>query len=248
VSNSHEPSYYEIALTNRQVVVAFVVLLACLLTAFFSGVWVGRGSLERQRGSMVRSSPPLEQRAEGTALEELEFFDRQGGGEDASPAAEGGRAGQETERQRPTTLAEDLDGRAGVPPAGDQGATAAPPAAPPPAAGSPASPNDAPGNRAAERERRAEAPAPAAPTSPAGAEPADGAVVIQVFATPDRTEAERVQGRLQRGGQRAFLSPVTVEGRTLYRVRVGPFGTRGEAQRVAETVRKTYRLDTWVTQ
>ncbi|HEY8021186.1 MAG TPA: hypothetical protein VIH93_08800, partial [Thermoanaerobaculia bacterium] len=43
----HEPSYYEIALTNRQVVVAFVVLLVCLLSAFFSGVWIGRGSAER---------------------------------------------------------------------------------------------------------------------------------------------------------------------------------------------------------
>ena len=34
----HEPSYYEIALTNRQVVVAFVILLACLLAAFFSSL------------------------------------------------------------------------------------------------------------------------------------------------------------------------------------------------------------------
>ena len=37
MSDSHEPSYYEIALTNRQVVVAFVILLICLLSAFFSG-------------------------------------------------------------------------------------------------------------------------------------------------------------------------------------------------------------------
>ena len=35
VTDSHEPSYYEIALTNRQVLVAFVVLLVCLLGAFF---------------------------------------------------------------------------------------------------------------------------------------------------------------------------------------------------------------------
>ena len=42
MSQSHEPSYYEIALTNRQVLVVFVVLLVCIVAAFFSGVWVGQ--------------------------------------------------------------------------------------------------------------------------------------------------------------------------------------------------------------
>jgi DedD protein len=73
-------------------------------------------------------------------------------------------------------------------------------------------------------------------------------VVIQVFATPERQEAARVRNRLQNGGQRAFLSPVTVDGRTLFRVRIGPFGSRAEAEKVAKTVQQTYRLDTWVTQ
>ena len=39
---SDEPSYYEIALTNRQVLASFVVLLGCVLVAFGMGVWVGR--------------------------------------------------------------------------------------------------------------------------------------------------------------------------------------------------------------
>ena len=34
--DSQEPSYYEIALTNRQVLVFFVVLLLCVVGAFFS--------------------------------------------------------------------------------------------------------------------------------------------------------------------------------------------------------------------
>ena len=42
MSHSHEPSYYEIALTNRQVLVVFVVLLVCVVAAFFSGVWIGQ--------------------------------------------------------------------------------------------------------------------------------------------------------------------------------------------------------------
>ena len=34
----------------------------------------------------------------------------------------------------------------------------------------------------------------------------------------------------------------------MYRVRIGPFDSRGEAQKVAEQVRKGYKLDTWVTE
>ncbi len=42
MSDSSEQSYYEIALTNRQVLISFVVLLTCVLAAFVSGVWLGQ--------------------------------------------------------------------------------------------------------------------------------------------------------------------------------------------------------------
>jgi DedD protein len=76
----------------------------------------------------------------------------------------------------------------------------------------------------------------------------EGSVVIQVFASADPAEAGRVRDRLTKGGQAAFLSPLTVDGRTMYRVRIGPFTSRQKAQTVAEKVRKTYKLDTWLTQ
>jgi cell division septation protein DedD len=41
---------------------------------------------------------------------------------------------------------------------------------------------------------------------------------------------------------------LTVDGRTMYRVRIGPFATRPKAQQVAEKVRKNFKLDTWLTQ
>lgn len=37
-----EVSYYEIALTSKQVLVTFIVALACVALAFFAGVWVGQ--------------------------------------------------------------------------------------------------------------------------------------------------------------------------------------------------------------
>ena len=53
---------------------------------------------------------------------------------------------------------------------------------------------------------------------------------------------------LASGGFKAFLSPVEKGGRTMYRVRIGPFSSRDDAEKVAEKVRKGYKLDTWVTE
>ena len=61
-SESHEPSYYEVALTNRQVLIAFVVLLTSIVAAFLSGVWIGRGG-----SSPVRPTPGIVEAAPAPA-------------------------------------------------------------------------------------------------------------------------------------------------------------------------------------
>jgi DedD protein len=239
VTSSHEPSYYEIALTNRQVVVAFVILLVCLVTAFFSGVWIGRESAVRGDEQVARQTAPAQERQEGQALEELEFFD-QPQGKAQEPAAEP----EPEPPSRDTTLLEDLGGEDEAEQAGDAGDTGdtgdseTEPAAPP----------------AQDRQAKAAPPEPArdestvVPRPLPEATPAAGQVVIQVFSSSEQGQAERIRTRLVGGGHRAFLSPVEVAGRTMYRVRIGPFASRQEAQRVAEQVRKGYKLDTWVTE
>jgi len=253
VSDSHEPSYYEIALTNRQVIVAFVILLVCLIAAFFSGVWVGRENGYRAAEQMASNAPPAdEEKKEGQNLEELEFFEsgQKAAAPDSTPAPPTPSAGEDS------TLAEDVGSEESASPA---------PAAPA---------DDDEEERLSRRERRREraekkaaeeraAQARSEPgqpetsrtqpertKAPAPAEPARkaGQVVIQVFSSPEKDQAERIRGQLVRGGQRAFLSPVEVSGRTMYRVRIGPFDSRGDAQKVAEQVRKGYKLDTWVTE
>lgn len=263
MTNPHEPSYYEIALTNRQVVVAFVILLLCLVSAFFSGLWIGRESAARAQEQIVRNTPPTPvQPEEGQSLEELSFFeDDQEKGSTPAPAPP--QPSQEVAQATPspsptpddTTLLEDFGG------GGDEGATPDP---------------DLPeGRRRRGRGRNAAAqgdeddvaavtpavpappvpspsPTPARPQRPATAasEPrvAAGQLVIQVFSTADVDQAESVRGRLVKGGHKAYLSPVQVGGRTMYRVRIGPFDSRDSAQKVAEQVRKGYKLDTWVTE
>lgn len=251
MSEPHEPSYYEIALTNRQVVVAFVILLVCLLSAFFSGVWIGRESTVRAQDQLARSSPPpeAEPKKEGQSLENLEFFDSKEnkagkkpgkGSQDEAPA-------QATPKPAPPVPEPE-------PPAAEPAPVKVAPApAPPPPAPTPAPDRKGKGRKGAATPAPAAAAAdnaPVRPLKPSEAEPAlpKGAVVIQVFSSQDRAQADRIRKRLTGGGQKAFLSPVDVAGHTMYRVRIGPFTSRADAQKVAEKVRKVYTMDTWVTE
>ena len=263
MSEPREPSYYEIALTNRQVVVAFVILLTCILAAFFSGVWIGRESTARAAQEvMVRATPPAPQ--EGKSLEELDFFDSRG---------KKGKAGKH-EAASGGTLVEDVSGKKTPAPVPAPVQEEPAPAAQTPQETAPTTNLPDPAeerrnrrkarNAAAEEETTAPTPAPA-PAAPqptptpakaskaaknAAATPAipKGSYVIQVFSSPDQTQAERIRGKLVGGGQKAYLSPIDRGGRTMYRVRIGPFKSHDEAQRVADKVRKGYKLDTWVTE
>lgn len=285
VSNSHEPSYYEIALTNRQVVVAFVILLVCLLCAFFSGVWIGRESTMRAQEQLSPDGPAqAQEKKEGQALEEFDFFDeskRPAAASNASaeperpeptrPEPEETLAPEPEPRSRETTLAEDLGGDSGRVGEDTETLREPAPAVPAPAPARPVVlPTAEERRRAAQAqaapappapdtkkpvERRAETPKPAAeapikpkPLPEAAPAAAAGSVVIQVFSSPEKDQAERIRDRLVRGGQKAYLSPVQVANRTMYRVRIGPFETRDKANKAADQVRKGYKLDTWVTE
>jgi DedD protein len=260
----HEPSYYEIALTNRQVVIAFVILLACLLAAFFSGVWIGRGGIDLHRDQVVRATPPPQPPAEGRTLEELKFFadrpGKKGGKAEEKPAAppetrpevkpEEPAVSPPAAQTQETTLQDDLR-RPSPPPVPTRAPMVRktpPTPAPAPEDAEPARPEAVQARPAAgDRNGRGKTPPPAASASDT-AQPGAGTVVIQVFASADQTEAQRVRERLAKGGQTAFLSPLTVDGHTMYRVRIGPFGTRQQAQKAAEKVRKNFKLDTWLTE
>jgi DedD protein len=263
MAESHEPSYYEIALTNRQVIVAFVILLACILTAFFSGVWIGRESTARAtQEALVRNTPPPQPAPkEGRSLDELEFFDNQSRKESEQAAAQPPAGTPPAPRDGgDTTLLEDFAGRdtpdrpRAPEPAVTEPADEPAPAAPKPAEETAAEKRE---RRKKEREERARKEAAddadakpaktAAKTTPEPSVP-KGSVVIQVFSSPDRAQADSIRGRLSGGGQKAYISPIERGGRTMYRVRLGPFKTRDDAQKVADQVRKKYKLDTWVTE
>lgn len=262
MAESHEPSYYEIALTNRQVIVAFVILLVCLLSAFFSGVWIGRESnAPNQQLASAAQPPAAPVSEEGSALQELEFF---------SDSEEGAASPEQDPTEAPippqpsandTTLLEDFAGEEPTietepaPEETEEPAVQAPPSRPEPA------PAKAPEETREERrkrlarereERRAEETKAAAPAAQPARTPEPaiprGSAVIQVFSSADQEQADRIRDQLVKGGYKAYLSPVQTGGRTMYRVRIGPYGSRSDADTAAANVRKNYKLDTWVTE
>jgi DedD protein len=225
MSDTREASWYEIALTHSQIVKIFVVLLLCLVGAFFSGFWVGRDA-----SATIQVAPPpvaaTPEVADGREIAQLKFFSD----DDVAPSGVGNSEPQPAipELRAGRTLVDDLTS---------------------------AEPEPQEETRIAEARgesvNKPDAPVAVTRQQPVVAAPAadqKGDLVVQVFSSNDATQARRVLGRLAQGGHPAYLSPVEVGGRTMYRVRIGPYAERATAESVAESVRRTFKLDTWITQ
>jgi DedD protein len=79
----------------------------------------------------------------------------------------------------------------------------------------------------------AASPPVGASTSPASTPPAaaktDGAFVVQLAAFADDKGANALANKLKRNGYAAYVEPINTSRGTLWRVRVGGYGTRPEA-------------------
>lgn len=199
--------WYEISLTNRQVLAAFLILLACIVGAFLSGVWVGR---EAMAGEGPLLTVDAGQPESGDAFQ---FF-----GEEGDAAASSGAPIEPVASSTPPVTVRRPEKEPEKEPV-------------------------------KQRAARAEKPTPE--ESPVESEPAPELspddLIIQVFSSADQSQARTVLSRLKNGGFQAFLSPVAVDGRTMFRVRVGPFDERAEAEKIAARVKREQRLDTWIT-
>lgn len=225
-------SYYEIALTNRQALVAFAVLLGAVLIAFFAGVWVARS--EPDAPALVEGAPaPL-------------------GSAPLRPEPQLARVAEAADTS--TTLVEDVSGKRPAAPstsAATEPATAAEgePVIAEPEAGEPG----ASLARAAEPEPIQAASQPAAtppaepsPPRPVISEPTTG-FIIQVMATADLAKAEGLVRRLEAAGYSAYPSPTGSGATRTYRVRIGPYTTREKADQDAARVDRQFKVESWVT-
>jgi cell division septation protein DedD len=104
-------------------------------------------------------------------------------------------------------------------------------------------------------ERRAEAPVdkPAPPPAPPSVTPAPGGgvtgagFVVQVAALRDRSEADAIVKRLAGKGYQAFVVNPVPGKPPVYKVQVGRFAERGEAEQTAARLKSQEQYSPWVT-
>lgn len=90
-------------------------------------------------------------------------------------------------------------------------------------------------------------PAPAAPAVQAAQAPATGGWAVQVAALNVRSEAEAVAKRLAAKGYAAYVVTPGNGTPSVFRVRIGPFNTRREADTMAVRLEKEEQFKPWVT-
>jgi cell division septation protein DedD len=222
--------YYEIQLTNKQLVFYFMAGATGLILSFLAGIMVGRG-VDSSAGEVQASRPVQEERiVEETpapttpAAEDLGYAKR----------LEGDKTDDTLEKRPsspPVTVAD-----AGRPAA----AAVAPPAVskpvvkPTPAARPTAAPTTRPLPPPTSRPSPAARPAApaAAPATASGA----GSFTIQVGAFKDGASAESVVGHLKQKGFAAYVvAPAAADG--LFNVRVGSYRVRADAERIQARLR-----------
>ena len=216
--------YYEIQLTNKQLVFYFLAGATGLILSFLAGVMVGRG-VDQSAGEVQAARPPVAEervvteetpKAVPSAAGDLTYAQRLESDktDDGLEKAKGG-----TSAARPA--------RAVTPPVTTAAAPATTTLAAPPVTVA-SVPRPAPPKPAA-------AAAAKPVKGPGGPIVASGNFTIQVGAFKDKASADSVVARLKNKGFAAYV--VSPEGEGLFNVRVGNFAARPEAERISTRLR-----------
>jgi DedD protein len=217
--------YYEIQLTNKQLVFYFMAGAAGLILSFLAGVMVGRG-VEGGTASASETRPIAEERIVAEPSPGIAAATPAPSDYSYPQRLESDRPEETLERPRPAGAATP---RATPPPAA---AAVRPAATPTPAAATPRPPLPTPPPPAVTR--------PAAPaTGPlprALASSAKG-FAIQVGAFKDRASADSIVRSLKARGLPAYAVAPAGGGGGLFTVRVGVYRDRADAEAVQERLR-----------
>ncbi len=213
-----DDGFHEIQLNGKQLVFLFMAATVVSVVIFLCGVMVGRG---------VRG-----QQAPATEMAAVGVVDAQSAEVPATdapppaPAVADGPPEPVDDYYRDLTAEHPTDVKAAPAEARPKPAERAPEPAPARAA-------------AASAPRAAEAQPPSAVTS--------GGYAVQLVALSDRAEAESIVKRLVGKGYPAYVvNPVSGRPR-IYRVQVGRFPERKEADRIAARLRAEEQFSPWVT-
>jgi DedD protein len=228
--------FYEIQLSNKQLVFYFMAGATVLIVSFLVGVMVGRGvDVNTDVQAARNATPPVEEktvveeppRPVPPAAEDLTYAQRL----ESDKAEEGLEKPVRTAAAAQVKPAPPVTAAAQPPPIVTPQSNVAreiPRVAPTPAAAAPAT---------------VATPRPAAPVAlptprpvVAQAPPPRGQFTIQVGAFKDRASADTVSGQLKGKGFAAYVvAPASADG--LFNVRVGSYAARPDAERVQTRLR-----------
>jgi cell division septation protein DedD len=223
---TQEDSFREIQLSGKALVFVFMAGTVILVGVFLMGLLVGRGVLATKGapgGDTVAASeaePPLPPAPATSASSATPST----AGEKLSYAERLGSAEPAKEQLKP-------DAPSALPanPPTPKAESIAPAAA---AAAPPAAPRPAP-------------PVPAK-ASAASTEPAGGGFAIQVAALREQQEADAIVKRLAGKGYPAYVVAPAKGAPTVFRVRVGKYKDRSEADTVAARLQKEEQFKPWI--
>jgi rare lipoprotein A len=222
-TDTQDDGFHEIQLNGKQLVFLFMAATVVSVVIFLCGVLVGRGvRAERLAASVDASAATIEPAPQ------------------PAPASTATPAGSDPTTAAPPPTVDDLSyfnrlekqappvEQLKTPPATSTSAPAAHTATAP----------------APKLQPPAAAATPSAQPSPPAA--SDG-YAIQVAAMLDQTDADAMARRLSSKGYNAFILPLGETTPTRYRVRVGKFKTKREAEVVASKLQKEEQFKPWIT-
>jgi cell division septation protein DedD len=229
VAQVQDEGFHEIQLNGKQLVFLFMAATVVSVVIFLCGVLVGRG-VRAERGLVADA---------GSAASNAETAP-------PAPAATAAPAptpaGSDPTKAAPPPPADDLTyfNRLEKPSPASEKLKAAPEKTIPPVV-KPALPAPAPAQKAA--------PPPAVThAEPAAtAEPSGPGFAVQIAALNVRSEADAIAKRLSSKGYAAYVVSPASGTPTVFRVRVGKFPTRREAETMASKLQKEEQFKPWVT-
>ena len=237
---------HEIQLNGKQLVFLFMTATVVAVVIFLCGVMVGRG-VPAQRGTPVLAADGSDPTTTDEARNTASAIDA--AATPAAPSSPSASASSKLGLTYPSRLEEPEPVAEDVPtglPAHEAFATTAVAKVPPPPVSKPDS-KTAAKNAAAAKNAPALATSATVPAKDADAAPAGQGFVVQVAAVRQKSEADSIRGRLTRKGYPAFVATAGAPGAPTYRVRVGKYPSRREADAVAAKLEREEQFKPWVT-
>jgi len=253
-AHTQDDGFHEIQLNGKQLVFLFMAATFVSVVIFLFGVLVGRG-VRAERGSEAetaelnapaepapqQTAPPATPPPSGSdpttaaaappAVDDLSYFNRLQGTNRPPEKLKGAEKPAAAPLSGRTAAATPTSGQtAAVPPVGQP---AAPRAVTPPPEKQSAG--------AAVRD-----PAPGRQTA-ADAPQGNGSYAVQIAALNLRSEADAIAKRLAAKGYPAYVMNPAVGTPQIYRVRIGKFESRREAETIATRLEKEEQFKPWVT-